>query len=148
MKAVPTWDAYFMGFAAQAATKSRDTTQVGAILVGPEGEVRLTGYNGIPRGVQDLPERRERPAKYEWASHAETNLIAFAAREGIRTKGCTVYTTHQPCAACTRTLIQAGVAKVVYGAGSFAPGSAIPAEMQTAATMFREAGIECVEISE
>lgn len=144
----PSWDHYFMGFAAHAATKSKDSTKVGAVLVGPEGEVRLTGFNGIPRGVEDLPERRERPAKYEWASHAETNLIAFAAREGIRTKGCTVYTTHQPCAACTRTLIQAGVAKVVYGAGSFGTGSAMPAEMDTAATMFREAGIKCEAISE
>ena len=40
----------------------------------------LTAYNGPPRGVQDLAARRGRPAKYLWASHAEANLIAFAAR--------------------------------------------------------------------
>ena len=137
------WQEYYMDFARLAATKSRDTTKVGAILVGPEGEIRLTAFNGPPRGVRDLPERFERPAKYLYASHAESNLIAFAAREGIRTKGCTVYSTHQPCAACTRTLIQAGVAKVIYGTSTFGPGSPYAAEMKAAETMFAEAGITC-----
>ena len=137
------WDRYFMGFAEHAAKKSKDSTKVGAVLVGPEGEVRLTSYNGPPRGVDDLPARRERPRKYLFASHAETNLIAFAAREGIRTKDCTVYSTHQPCAACSRTLIQAGIRKVYYLTSTFGPGSAMPEEMEAAGTMFREAGIIC-----
>lgn len=141
------WDRYFMGFAVHAATKSKDSTKVGAVLVGPEGEVRLPAFNGPPRGVNDTPDRFERPAKYLYASHAESNLIAFAAREGIRTKGCAVYVTHQPCAACTRTLIQAGIAKVVYAAGTFGVGSAIPEEMQAASAMFREAAIICEALS-
>jgi dCMP deaminase len=93
-----------MGFAKHAATKSKDSTQVGAILVGEDEEVCLTAYNGPPRGVHDLPERRDRPAKYLFASHAEANLVAFAARKGISTKGGTVYCTHYPCASCARTL--------------------------------------------
>ena len=91
------WSEYYYAFAELAATKSKDSTKVGAVLVGPEGEIRLTGYNGPPRGVRDCAERRERPAKYLFASHAEVNLIAFAAREGIRTKDCTVYVTHLCC---------------------------------------------------
>jgi dCMP deaminase len=132
------WTAYYMGFAYWAAQKSKDTTRVGAILVGPDGEVRLTAYNGPPRGVTDLAERRERPAKYLYASHAEANLIAFAAREGIRTTGCTVYVTHAPCAGCARSLIQAGVRAVVQGSGS----TSMPVEeFNAAAQMFREAGV-------
>lgn len=111
------WPTYWMGFARHAALKSKDPTQVGAVLVGPEGEIRLTAFNGPPKGVKDTPERLERPRKYLFASHAEANLIAFAAREGIRTKGCTVYVTHKPCAGCARTLIQAGIGHVVYGDG-------------------------------
>jgi dCMP deaminase len=132
------WDEYLMGFAEHAARKSKDSTKVGAVLIGPEGEVRLTGYNGPPKGVLDLPDRRERPRKYLFASHAEANLVAFAAREGIRTAGCTVYVTHHPCASCARTLIQAGVAKVVVGLGT----TSMPdAEFDAAADMFREARV-------
>ena len=133
------WTEYYMGFAAHAAMKSKDSTRVGAVLVGPDGEIRLTGYNGPPRGVNDVPERRERPRKYLFASHAEANLIAFAAREGIRTKDCTVYVTHMCCSACTRTLIQAGVKAVVFGTGT----TSMPDEEFTAARdMFTEAGVE------
>ncbi len=133
------WIDYYMGFARHAAKKSKDSTKVGAVLVGPDGEIRLTGYNGPPRGVVDSPERRERPEKYLFASHAEANLIAFAAREGIRTKGCTVYVTHMCCSACTRTLIQAGVRAVVFGEGT----TSMPEEEFAAARdMFAEAGVE------
>ena len=133
------WDQYLMGFAAHASGKSKDTTKVGAVLVGPEGEIRLTAYNGPPRGVEDRPERFERPAKYLYASHAEANLIAFAAREGIRTAGCTVYVTHHPCSSCARTLIQSGVQRVVVGEGT----TQMPIEeFSAAAEMFREAGVE------
>lgn len=132
------WFDYLMGFAEHAATKSKDSTQVGAVLVGPEREIRLTAYNGPPRGVKDTEARRERPTKYLFASHAEANLVAFAAREGIRTKGCTVYVTHMPCSACARTLIQAGVSKVIVGPGS----TSMPVEEFTAAeTMFDEANV-------
>lgn len=137
------WPTYWMGFAQHAACKSKDSTQVGAALIGPEGEVRLTGFNGPPKGVLDLPDRRERPRKYLFASHAEANLVAFAAREGIRTAGCTVYVTHHPCSACARTLIQAGIGKVVVGTGT----TSMPdEEFEAAATMFREAGVKVVTV--
>lgn len=136
------WPTYLMGFAQHAARKSKDSTQVGAALVGPEGEVRLTGFNGPPKGVLDLPDRRERPRKYLFAAHAEQNLIAFAAREGIRTSGCTVYVTHSCCSACARTLIQAGIAKVVIGPGT----TSMPDdEFEAAAVMFKEAGVKVVK---
>ena len=134
-----SWGAYFMGFAEHAAKKSKDSTKVGAALVGPDREVRLTGYNGPPRGVFDTPARRERPTKYLYASHAEANLVAFAAREGIRTAGCTVYVTHMPCAACARTLIAAGIRHVVFGTGT----TSMPDEEFFAAeAMFREAQVD------
>lgn len=137
------WADYYMGFARHAATKSKDSTKVGAVLVGPDGEVRLTGYNGPPRGVRDIPQRFERPAKYLYASHAEANLIAFAAREGIRVVGCAVYVTHMPCASCARSLIQAGVSTVVYGDGT----TSMPdEEFRAAREMFEEAGITLLTI--
>lgn len=136
------WSEYYMGFAEHAAKKSKDSTKVGAVLIGPDGEVRLTAYNGPPRGVEDTPERRERPAKYLFASHAEQNLVAFAAREGIRTADCTVYVTHMPCAGCAKSLIQAGVSAVVYGPAV----TSMPAEeFAAAAIMFCEADVDVVK---
>lgn len=139
------WPEYYMGFARHAALKSKDSTQVGAVLVGPDGEVRLTGYNGPPRGVRDLPERRERAngVKYRYAAHAESNLISFAAREGIRTSGCTVYCTHSPCASCARTLIAAGVTRIICDSGT----TSMPAEeFEAARVMFEEAGVQIMEM--
>tara|TARA_R110000787_G_scaffold229613_1_gene337158 strand:- start:6 stop:422 length:417 start_codon:yes stop_codon:yes gene_type:complete len=127
-----------MSLAELIATKSKDDTQVGAILIGPDNEVRLTAYNGPPKGVLDHPERRDRPAKYLYAAHAEANLISFAARVGIPTKGCTVYVTHAPCSNCAKTLIQAGIAILVRGEGKT---SMPPEEFRAAEVMFREAGV-------
>ncbi len=133
-----SWPKYFYAFAHLASHKSKDDTQVGAALIGPDGEIRLTGYNGPPRGVSDLPERRQRPAKYLFVSHAEANIIAFAAREGIRTKGCTVYVTHACCCDCMKAMIQAGISKIVYGPGT----TSMPAEMfEAAKVMAQEAGV-------
>lgn len=112
----PAWREYHYAFAQLAATKSKDSTQVGAALVHGRTVV-LTSYNGPPAGVQDLPERRERPAKYLFASHAEANVVAHAARLGIKTDGASLYVTHFPCSGCCRTLIQAGITCVVVGPG-------------------------------
>lgn len=138
------WAEYLMGFAEHAAKKSKDSTKVGAILVDDKNSVILTGFNGPPRGVSDLPERFERPVKYMYASHAEANLVAFAARLGIRTEGCMVVTTHMPCAACTRSLIQAGIKTIVYGQGHY---QALVAESDHVEMMCEEAGVSLVDFT-
>lgn len=129
---------YWMGFAIHAAKASKDSTKVGAALIDKIGTVRMTGYNGPPMGVLDIPERFDRPAKYLFASHAEANLIAFCARAGIATEGCTVYVTHMPCAGCARTLIQAGIKHIGFGPGLT---SMDDAEFVAAQQMFEEAGV-------
>ncbi len=137
------WDEFFMEHARLAARKSKDSTKVGAALIGPDGEVRLTAFNGPPKGVADTPDRFVRPAKYLFASHAEANLIAFAARAGIQTKGCVVYVTHKCCASCARTLIQAGIKGVVFDGGT----TSMPQEeFDAAKTMFNEAGVGALPI--
>lgn len=143
MTADRDWPTFLMGFARHAATQSKDPTQVGAALV--DGRVCiLTAYNGPPAGVSDSADRFKRPRKYLFASHAEANLIAFAARTGIRTAGCTVYVTHHPCAACARSLIQAGIHVVVHGDGT----TSMPAaEFDAAREMFDEVGLEVVAFS-
>jgi dCMP deaminase len=88
--------------------------------------------------VKDLPERLERPAKYDYVCHAELNAIIQCARNGVSPVGCTVYTSFSPCIQCTLAIVQAGVARVVtyeYGGEqdahwqeSFAKAKAVMAE--------------------
>ncbi len=48
------WDQYFIKMAQLISTKSKDpSTKVGCVIVGPDNEVRSTGYNGFPRGVRE-----------------------------------------------------------------------------------------------
>lgn len=134
------WEELFQDHARLVAGMSRDTTQVGAALVDPRTRaVVATGFNGLPRGVEDRPERLERPAKYLWASHAEANVIAHCARRGDGTEGLSLYVTHQPCAACARMIIQAGIVAVHFGQGT----TSMPdVEFEVARTMLREAAID------
>lgn len=134
-----SWSDYFIQMAGLVASRSEDlSTHVGCVIVGPDNEVRASGYNGMPRGVKALPERLERPAKYAWTAHAEVSAIGNAARSGVSLNGCTAYITHLACSGCTRLLIQAGIKKVVYGPGK----TSMPAEeFEAARQMFTEAGV-------
>lgn len=138
---VDKWLRRFLDHASHIAGWSKDpSTKVGAIAVDDSRVVLETGFNGLPRGVSDLPERMERPAKYLWTAHAEENLVAQAARP--RLKGSTVYVTHLCCNSCARMLVNAGVKKVVCGNGM----TAMPTEQfEVALAMFAEAGVEFVK---
>ena len=70
------WDRRFLELADHIAGWSKDPSRgVGAVIVGPNKQILATGYNGLPRGVDDRPERLERPAKYDLIVHAEMNAI-------------------------------------------------------------------------
>lgn len=136
------WTDFFMDHAKVAAKKSKDSTRVGAALINDQGSVILTSFNGPPRGVKDLPERRERPLKYYYAAHAEANLISFAARHGIKTDGCCVVVTHMCCSNCAKSLIKAGIKHVIFGSGK----TSMPdEEFEAAKMMFFEAGVTTEE---
>jgi dCMP deaminase len=49
--------------------------------------------------------------------HAEQNAIIQAAFHGIRIQGATLYCTNQPCAICTKMMINAGIKEVIYESG-------------------------------
>jgi dCMP deaminase len=112
---VQSWDEYFMRLAHHAATRSKDqSTQVGCVIVGPDNEIRSTGYNSFPRGINDhMPERQERPEKYLFFEHAERNSIYNAARCGTPLKGCRIYLPWLPCMDCARGIVQVGIIEVV-----------------------------------
>jgi dCMP deaminase len=108
------WWRYYLDIAEAVAKKSKDpSTQVGCILVSPDNHIISTGYNGMPPGLQEDAELWERPTKYGYVIHAEQNAVARAAMHGVATLGATAYVTHFPCSSCARTLVAAGVKKIV-----------------------------------
>jgi dCMP deaminase len=113
------WDARFLRLALHIAQWSKDpSTQVGCVVVGPDREIRSTGFNGFPRGISDSLERlNDREQKYPLVCHAEENAIMHAARIGVSLKGCTAFVTWPPCTRCARSLIQAGILEIAYPAG-------------------------------
>ena len=141
-----SWTDYFLAMAHLVASKSKDpSTKVGCVVITEDKVVAATGYNGLPRGVEDTAERMERPAKYLWTSHAEENAVAQAARVGMKLKGGTAYVTHMPCSRCARTLIQAGIETVVVDRGT----TSMPQEeFDVAMQMFKEAGVDVAQIVE
>lgn len=112
------WDARFLELAQHIAQWSKDpSTKVGCVVVGPDREIRSTGFNGFPRGIEDRRERlHDREQKYPLVCHAEENAIMHAARIGVALKGCTAFVTWPPCTRCARSLIQAGIREIAYPA--------------------------------
>lgn len=109
------WNEYFREVAHVIKSKSKDQyTKIGAVIVGRDNEIISTGYNSFPRGIDDgRRERQERPEKYYWFSHAETNAIVNAARIGVSTKGSKMYLTcGVPCADCMRNIINSGIEEI------------------------------------
>lgn len=140
------WTDYFMEMAELVSSKSKDpSSKVGCVVVTSDKVVAATGYNGLPRGVEDRPERMERPAKYLWTSHAEENAVAQAARIGASLRGGTAFVTHHPCSRCARSLIQAGIVSVLVGEGK----TSMPVEeFVVAEEMFKEANVTVFSIDE
>ena len=136
------WDRRFLELAKHISEWSKDpSTKVGCVVVGEDREIRSTGFNGFPRGIEDDSNRLEdREQKYPLICHAEENAIMHAARIGISLKGNTAYISWPPCSRCARSLIQAGVNEVVFPAGVDVPERWRP-DFDIAIAMMNEAGI-------
>ena len=109
------WSKYFYDMANLVAKKSKDqSTQIGAVIVGPDNEIRSTGYNSFPSGINDdLDIRQQRPEKYYWIEHAERNAIYNAARIGVSLRESTMYLTCGiPCSDCAKGIISSGIKRI------------------------------------
>jgi dCMP deaminase len=133
------WDTRFLEVAKLVSSWSKDpSTQTGAVIVNPKNRVISMGYNGLPQGVEDLPERlNNRELKYRLIVHCERNAIIFAQRD---LTGCTLYThPFMSCSTCASMVIQAGIKRCV------APRSNNPrwiASFAETEQLYLEAGVE------
>lgn len=145
----PSWDSYFMDIVELVKTRSTCLRrQVGAIIV-KDKHIIATGYNGAPRWCKHcdevgcLREKMNVPSgeRHELcrAVHAEQNAILQAASYGVGVEGTTLYTTTQPCILCAKSLINAGIKRVVYR-GTYPDNMSLD--------MLREACVELCNLSD
>jgi hypothetical protein len=53
MREIPSWDQYYLDICKVVAARSKDpNTQIGCVIVGPNHEIRSTGYNSFPPQVR------------------------------------------------------------------------------------------------
>ena len=85
---------------------------VGAVVVGPDGEV-------LGRG------RNRRQESGDATAHAEVEAIREACKAlgDWRLSGCTLYVTLEPCPMCAGAIINARIPTVVFGAREALSGS-------------------------
>ena len=96
-----------------------------------------------------LPERFERPTKYDFFEHAERNALYNACLTGVSVKGCVMYATHAPCVDCARAIIQAGIKTVITNKiiiDDKTPQNTWRDKLTYSAQMFHEAGVEYIEL--
>jgi dCMP deaminase len=120
------------------------STKVGAVIFDPKGRIVSAGFNGFARGVKDTPERlAARDLKLRMVLHAERNAMAFATAP---LEGCVMVVTHPCCAQCAASLIQAGIAHVVYPAPTPEFKARWAEDYELAMLQFNEARVTVTEV--
>ena len=91
--------------AARVAASEHDEVPVGAVVVGADGTLLAVAGNRTRTDCDPT-------------AHAEIVALRAAARAAgnYRLTGAVVYSTIEPCAMCAGALVQARVARLVYGA--------------------------------
>lgn len=86
-----------------------------ACIITRDNRILSSGYNGPPKGQEPCNKTNcnlEESCKR--AVHAETNAIAFAAKNGIILNGATLYCIYAPCLSCAQLIVPTGITRVVY----------------------------------
>lgn len=122
------WVKMYLDIADRLAQESHAVRlKVGAVFVSPDG-VMSTGINGMPAGSTNECENKvwvydeysfgdmgeyKLETKKE-LSHAEENLFGKLMRQGVVTKGGSMFLTHEPCINCSKIIVNAGIEEVFY----------------------------------
>ena len=120
----PSWDEYFMEIARVIGLRGTcDRGRNGAVIV-KNKRILTTGYVGSPIGLPHCDEVGHllsdvigpdgKISKHcIRTAHAEQNAILQAALHGVSTEGATLYAKFEPCFACAKMIINAGIKRVV-----------------------------------
>lgn len=106
-------DKLYMDLALRIKDMSKaNRKKVGGILV-KDNNIVSFGWNGTPFGFDNACEDIDGNTISE-VIHAEFNIIAKAAKQGISTNNTVLYITLSPCFECAKLLIQAGISKIIF----------------------------------
>lgn len=120
----PTWDEYFLGLMHEVGKRGTcDRGRVGCVIA-KDKRILSTGYAGSPIGIKHCDEigHQMKQTIHEdghisqhcvRTAHAEMNAICNAARHGVSIDGSTLYCKMEPCYACAKAIINAGIIRVV-----------------------------------
>lgn len=120
-----TFDISMMEEAQKEAQKTGDWwRQIGAVLV-KDKEILIRGYNRdlpsdhTPYQVGEVRDFFKAGERHELAStiHAEENIIAQAAKEGVSLKGTSLYVTTFPCPVCAKLIACSGIKNLYFSKG-------------------------------
>lgn len=116
----------WMNLAKKYAEKSSDWwRKVGSIAVKNDSEIMRAYNQGIPDdhapyqvgAVRDFVATGTQPELANYI-HAEQDLIARAAKQGVSLEGCELYVTHFPCPICAKLIARSGIKRVLFSTGS------------------------------
>lgn len=120
----PDWDTYFMTITEAASSRATCDRGRTACIAVVNRQILATGYVGAPMGIEDCdtvghelhtvknPDGSESIHCIRTV-HAEQNVIAQAAKTGVRLEGATLYCKLAPCYTCAKLIINAGIKRVV-----------------------------------
>ncbi|MBI5229224.1 dCMP deaminase family protein [Candidatus Micrarchaeota archaeon] len=147
-----SWDEYFMKIAEIVSERTTCLRLRGGAVVVKDKRIIATGYNGSARGLphcsqvgclKDHLELKGIPRGTGHEScraiHAEENAILQCALHGISSDGATMYATVSPCLACAKSIINAGIKRVVYRSDY---------DDDAAFALFKEAGVGIEKLEE
>lgn len=139
------WVSYFLRLAEQTANMSyAERLKVGCVAVLDKRPI-LTGFNGTPPGEANICECSKTNCTLPNVSHAEENLILFAARKGIALEGTSLFLTHSPCDTCARLILGAGI-KDVYFLQYFRATSGLQFLLQNGLTIWKATSINAPQV--
>lgn len=139
------WPTRFFRIAKEYSTWSKDpSSQVGCVAVDSNRVETSHGYNGFPRGIEDLDIRlNNRELKYQYVVHAEINMVANATRLGRSLIQTSVYVWGlPPCPECVKLLIQCGIREIHLPHEIFIDSGEWVERWNFSYDLLKEAGIE------
>ena len=88
-------------------------TKVGAVIVDRDGLLLFRDCNHFPRGICVTVDRQAPDQKSLFMIHAEEAAVLHAAHYGVKLAGKTMYANWAACLTCARSIIDAGIVRVV-----------------------------------
>ena len=133
----PTWPETLMNVAREMAKRSYDPRlKVGAIVVSCDNTQMLSvGYNGNYKGGPHSHESSE-PGKSGFI-HAEVNALVKCDFNFPKRKH--MYVTHMPCKDCSKLIINAEIARVIWD---------VPYRLTEGVELLKSVGIEVLSLRE